>query len=76
MSVVSFQDLPLADRTLERRRGQQARPQMGRCRRRAERQYRKAFVWFDGDAKEDISRVKSHLAKYYDKLGEDAPWKR
>ncbi len=24
--------------------------------------------------KDDIDRVKSHLAKYYDKLGEDAPW--
>jgi hypothetical protein len=22
----------------------------------------------------DVDRVKSHLAKYYDKLGEDAPW--
>jgi hypothetical protein len=26
--------------------------------------------------KDDIPRVKSHLAKYYDKLGEDAPWER
>lgn len=25
---------------------------------------------------EDIDRVKSHLAKYYDKLGDDAPWER
>lgn len=24
----------------------------------------------------DIDRVKSHLAKYYTKLGEDAPWER
>ena len=24
----------------------------------------------------DIDRVKSHLAKYYDKLGADAPWER
>ena len=24
--------------------------------------------------KGDIDRVKSHLAKYYDKMGEDAPW--
>jgi hypothetical protein len=22
----------------------------------------------------DVDRVKSHLAKYYAKLGEDAPW--
>ena len=26
--------------------------------------------------KKDIPRVKSHLAKYYDKLGDDAPWER
>jgi len=26
--------------------------------------------------KSDVDRVKSHLAKYYDKLGEDAPWER
>jgi hypothetical protein len=24
----------------------------------------------------DIDRVKSHLAKYYDKLGDEAPWDR
>lgn len=26
--------------------------------------------------KEDIDRVKSHLAKYYAKMGETAPWER
>jgi hypothetical protein len=26
--------------------------------------------------KKDIGRVKSHLAKYYQKMGEDAPWDR
>ncbi len=26
--------------------------------------------------KDDIPRVKNHLAKYYDKLGEEAPWER
>jgi len=26
--------------------------------------------------KEDIDRVKSHLAKYYKKMGETAPWER
>jgi hypothetical protein len=26
--------------------------------------------------KKDIDRVKSHLAKYYDKMGDDAPWQR
>ena len=25
---------------------------------------------------DDIDRVKSHLAKYYEKLGEEAPWDR
>jgi hypothetical protein len=25
---------------------------------------------------DDIPRVKSHLAKYYKKMGEDAPWER
>ncbi len=25
---------------------------------------------------QDIDRVKSHLAKYYKKMGEDAPWER
>jgi hypothetical protein len=26
--------------------------------------------------KQDIDRVKSHLAKYYKKMGDDAPWER
>lgn len=26
--------------------------------------------------KDDIPRVKSHLAKYYDKMGDEAPWER
>ena len=26
--------------------------------------------------REDIDRVKSHLAKYYKKMGEDPPWER
>ena len=25
---------------------------------------------------DDVDRVRSHLAKYYDKLGEEAPWER
>jgi len=25
---------------------------------------------------DDIGRVKSHLAKYYKKMGDDAPWER
>ncbi len=27
-------------------------------------------------AKDDIDRVKNHLAKYYDKMGDAAPWER
>jgi hypothetical protein len=26
--------------------------------------------------KDDVDRVQSHLAKYYDKLGNEAPWER
>ena len=26
--------------------------------------------------KDDVDRVKSHLAKYYKKMGEDPPWER
>lgn len=26
--------------------------------------------------KDDIPRVKSHLAKYYEKMGDEAPWER
>jgi hypothetical protein len=26
--------------------------------------------------RKDVERVKSHLAKYYSKMGEDAPWER
>jgi hypothetical protein len=26
--------------------------------------------------KDDISRVKSHLAKYYEKMGDEPPWER
>ena len=26
--------------------------------------------------KDDIDRVKSHLAKYYEKMGDTAPWER
>ena len=25
---------------------------------------------------DDVDRVKSHLAKYYAKMGEEAPWER
>jgi hypothetical protein len=121
MSVVPFQDLPLADRD---------RPWDGdaadkRVRAWADAQdepnekYRNAHVWYDAENKDnftayklliadvidgklkavphavmaagnvmqgarggvdlppdDIPRVKSHLAKYYAKMGEQAPWER
>jgi hypothetical protein len=121
MSVVPFQDLPLADRD---------RPWDGdaadkRVRAWADAQdepnekYRNAHVWYDAEHKDnftayklliadvidgklkavphavmaagnvmqgarggvdlppdDIPRVKSHLAKYYAKMGEQAPWER
>ena len=119
MSVVAFQDLPLADRDrkwdgtaankrLRKWAGVEDEPNV---------RYRRGFVWYDGDAKEnfggyklqiadvidgrlkavpravmssaaimqgsrggvdlpkkDIARVKSHLGRYYRKMGEDAPW--
>jgi hypothetical protein len=121
MSVVSFQDLPLADRP-RRWNGDAANKRVRKwagVEDQPNARYRKAFVWFDGDAKDkftayklqiadvidgelkavprgifiaaavmqgsrggidlpkkDIPRVKSHLARYYKKLGEDPPWKR
>jgi hypothetical protein len=121
MSVVTFQDLPLADR--KRRWDGDAANKRVRKWAGAEEEpnarYRRAFVWYDAEAKEnfgsykqqiadvidgelkavprgvfiaaavmqgsrggidlpqkDIQRVKSHLARYYRKLGEAAPWDR
>lgn len=119
MSVVSYQDLPLADRK-RRWNGSAANKRVRRWADAQEKpndRYRKAFVWYDGDAKDkfgsykmqiadvvggelkavprgvfiaaavmqgsrggidlpkkDIGRVKSHLARYYRKLGETPPW--
>jgi hypothetical protein len=121
VSVVSFQDLPLADRG-RRWNGDDANKRVRKwagAQDRPNAKYRKAFVWYDGDAKDkfgsyklqiadviggeltavprgvfiaaavmqgsrggvdlpkkEIPRVKSHLARYYRKLGEDPPWKR
>jgi hypothetical protein len=121
VSVVSFQDLPLADR----RRRWNGDTANRRVRRWADvedqpnARYRRAFVWYDRDARDrfggyklqiadvingsltavpraifiaaavmqgsrggvdlprkDISQVKSHLARYYAKLGEEPPWER
>ncbi len=119
MSVVSYQDLPLADRD-RRWNGDAANK---RVRRWADAQdepndrYRRAFVWYDADDKDkfgayklqiadvvdgklkavpraviqaaaimqgarggidlpkkEIPRVRSHLARYYEKMGDEPPW--
>jgi hypothetical protein len=121
MTVVPFQDLPLADRK-RRWNGDAANKRVRKWAGAEEEpnaKYRKAFVWYDGDApdnfgsyklqiadviggelkavprgvfiaaavmegsrggvdlpQKDIPRVKSRLARYYAKLGEDAPWDR
>lgn len=121
MSVVSFQDLPVADRDREWD-GDAANK---RVRDWADvddepnEKYRQAFVWYDADDKDkfkayklqiadvidgrlkavprgvmtagnvmqgarggvdlpknDIDGVKNHLAKYYRKMGDEAPWER
>ncbi len=121
MSVVSFQDLPLADRR-RRWNGDAANKRVRKwagAEEKPNERYRKAFVWYDREAKDnfggyklqiadviddrlhavpraiitagnvmqgarggidlpekDIDRVKRHLAKYYDKMGDTAPWER
>ena len=121
MSVVTYQDLPLADRDREWD-GDAANK---RVRKWADAddepndKYRQAFVWYDADDKnkfksyklqiadviggklhavprgvmaagnvmqgsrggvdlpqKDIDRVKIHLAKYYKKMDDEAPWER
>ena len=121
MTVSSFSDLPLADRS---RRWNGAAAEK-RVRKWADAQdgpnakYRKAHLWYDAEKKDeftgyklliadvidgkikavprgvmaagnimqgarggadlprqDIDRIKSHLAKYYAKMGEEAPWER
>jgi hypothetical protein len=121
MTVVKFQDLPLADR--RRRWSGDAANKRVRKWAGAEDgpnpKYRQAFVWYDGERKDrftayklqiadvidgklkavprgvmiaaavmqgsrggidlpkkEIPRVRSHLARYYEKMGEEAPWER
>lgn len=119
MTVVRFQDLPLADRKRRWNGGtanKRVREWAGATEKPNER-YRRAFVWYDGEnkgkfgaykqqiadvidgrlkavprgifiaaavmqgsrggidlPKKDIPRVKRHLARYYEKLGEAPPW--
>jgi hypothetical protein len=121
MSVVRFQDLPLADRG-RRWSGDAANKRLRKWAGAEEKpnaKYRNAFVWYDRDApdkfgsykhqiadvvdgklkavpraviqaaavmqgarggtklpKGDIPRVRSHLARYYRKMGEEPPWER
>jgi hypothetical protein len=129
VSVVSFQDLPLADRK-RRWNGSAANKRLRKWANATEKpnqRYRKGFLWYDAAGKDkfgsyklqiadvidgrlkavprgifqaaviiqggrgagrgrgrsgvvlprkDIPRVKSHLARYYRKLGEEPPWER
>jgi hypothetical protein len=121
MSVVSFQDLPLADRD----RDWDGDAAYKRVRKWAgaedepNEKFRQAFVWYDANDKDkfkaykfliadvvdgrlravprgiqaagnvmqggrggadlpakDVQRVKNHLARYYKKMDEKAPWER
>ena len=121
MSVVTFQDLPVADRDREwdgDAANKRVRDWAGVTDEPNDK-YRQAFVWYDADDKEkfkayklqiadvvdrtlkavprgvitagnvmqgsrggvdlpkdDIDRVKNHLAKYYRKMDDEAPWER
>ncbi|KKC04010.1 hypothetical protein [Mycobacterium nebraskense] len=71
MSVTAFQDLPLADRD-RKWEGDAAEKRVPKW----------AGAIMDGARggvdlpKTDVDRVKSHLAKYYEKMGEGPPWER
>jgi hypothetical protein len=127
VTVPTFQNLPLADRK-RRWNGTAANKRLRKwagAKEKPNDRYRKAFVWYDGSAKDkfgsyklqiadvvngrlkavprgifaaaviiqggrgagkgrgrtgvaiprkDIPRVKSHLARYYRKIGETPPW--
>lgn len=83
MSVTSFQDLPLADRD----RTWDGSAAEKRVRKWADAEDEPRGVMAAGGImngarggvdlpKDDVERVKSHLAKYYKKMGEDPPWER
>lgn len=121
VAVVTFQDLPLADRDREWDADAAERRvrEWASATDQPNAKYRDAHVWYDADAREnftayklliadvidgrlyavprgvmaagnvmqgarggvdlpakDIDRVKSHLAKYYDKADDTAPWER
>jgi hypothetical protein len=68
MSVVSFQDLPLADRK-RRWNGDAANKRVRKWAGADEKpnaRYRKAFVWFDGDAKDNFTAYKLQIADVID----------
>jgi hypothetical protein len=118
MSVVQFQDLPLADRDREWD-GSAANKRVrdwADAHHEPNDRYRKAFIWYDAEAadkfkgykfqiadlvdgklkaiprgiisaagvmqgargadlpEDDIASLKRHLARYYAKMGDTAPW--
>jgi hypothetical protein len=119
MTVRTFQDLPLADRDREWD-GSQAESRVRKWAGAEDgpnEKYRDAFVWYDGDNKDnftayklpiadvvdgelkavpravmsaagvvdgarggvdvpddEVDRIKSHLARYYKKMGDAPPW--
>jgi hypothetical protein len=121
MSVVAFQDLPMADREREwdgDAANKRVRDWAG-AKDEPNDTYRSAFVWYDAEEKhlfksyklqiadvidgrlravpravitagnvmqgarggvdlpqKDIERVKNHLARYYEKMDDEAPWAR
>jgi len=121
VTVPRFQDLPLADRG-RRWDGDAANKRVRKwagVEDKPNAEYRRAFVWYDGDAKDklgayklqiadviggelkavprgvmiagavmrgarggvdlprkEIPRVKAHLARYYEKMGDEPPWER
>src|SRR5579875_301593 len=68
MTVVSFHDLPLADR--DRRWSVDAAERRVRrwagAKERPNARYRRAFVWYDGDARDNFSSYKLPIADVVD----------
>src|SRR4051794_1422248 len=68
MSVVSFQDLPLADRK-RRWNGDAANKRVRKWAGATDEpneKYRKAFVWYDGEAKDNFTGYKLQIADVID----------
>jgi hypothetical protein len=68
VSVVGFQDLPLADRR-RRWNGDAANKRVRRwadAQESPNRKYRRAFVWYDGDAPDNFGSYKLQIADVID----------